>query len=41
MEVALRLADTLNIRLRPNLVGQLKPGVRIVSHGFGTGDGNP
>ena len=39
--VALYLSEPLNIRLRPILLEQLKPGVRIVSHEFGMGDWEP
>ncbi|MDX1480517.1 MAG: class I SAM-dependent methyltransferase [Woeseiaceae bacterium] len=39
--VALYLSEPLNIRLRPMLFEQLRPGVRIVSHEFGMGDWEP
>jgi len=31
----------VNIRLRPRLLRELKPGARIVSHGFNMGDWKP
>jgi cyclopropane fatty-acyl-phospholipid synthase-like methyltransferase len=39
--VALYLLPDVNIRLRPKLQSQLKPGARIVSHNFGMGDWKP
>ena len=39
--VALYLLPDVNIRLRPKLKAQLKPGARIVSHNFGMGDWKP
>lgn len=36
--VTLYLLRSLNIRLRPKLVSELKPGTRIVSHSFNMGD---
>lgn len=36
--VTLYLLDTINIRLRPLLLNQLRPGARIVSHAFDMGD---
>ena len=39
--VALYLREDINIRLRPKLLEQLKPGSRVVSHRFGMGDWKP
>ena len=39
--VALYLLPQLNLRLRPQLFKQLKPGTRIVSHDFDMGDWKP
>lgn len=39
--VTLYLLDTLNERLRPKLLAELKPGTRIVSHAFRMGDWKP
>jgi SAM-dependent methyltransferase len=39
--VTLYLLERLNIQLRPQLLKQLKPGSRIVSHQFGMGDWEP
>jgi precorrin-6B methylase 2 len=39
--VTLYLLDSLNERLRPKLLAELKPGTRIVSHAFGMGDWKP
>lgn len=39
--VTLYLLDTLNEKLRPRLLSQLKPGTRIVSHAFRMGDWAP
>jgi ubiquinone/menaquinone biosynthesis C-methylase UbiE len=36
--VTLYLLPSLNLRLRPKLLSELKPGARIVSHGFDMGD---
>jgi ribosomal protein L11 methylase PrmA len=36
--VTLYLLRSLNIRLRPKLMSELKPGTRIVSHNFNMGD---
>ena len=36
--VTLYLGDTLNLRLRPQLLEQLEPGARVVSHDFAMGD---
>jgi precorrin-6B methylase 2 len=39
--VTLFLLESLNARLRPKLVAELRPGSRIVSHEFGMGDWRP
>jgi SAM-dependent methyltransferase len=39
--VTLYLLSTSNLKLRPNLTRQLKPGSRIVSHAFSMGDWPP
>jgi SAM-dependent methyltransferase len=39
--VTLYLLPSLNVRLRPKLLEELKPGTRIVSHGFDMGDWKP
>lgn len=39
--VTLYLLDTVNLRLRPKLLSELKPGVRVVSHAFHMGDWTP
>jgi SAM-dependent methyltransferase len=39
--VALYLLPSLNLRLRPKLLRDLKPGARIVSHAFDMGDWKP
>jgi SAM-dependent methyltransferase len=39
--VTLYLLSTSNLKLRPLLTKQLKPGARIVSHQFGMGDWRP
>jgi SAM-dependent methyltransferase len=39
--VTLYLLSSSNMKLRPNLTKQLKPGARIVSHAFGMGDWEP
>jgi len=39
--VALYLVSALNVKLRPNLTAQLRPGARIVSHNFPMGDWEP
>ncbi|VEP16840.1 Methyltransferase type 11 [Hyella patelloides LEGE 07179] len=39
--VTLYLLPELNLRLRPQLLKQLKPGTRIVSHAFDMGDWEP
>ena len=39
--VTLYLLPSLNVKLRPKLLSQLKPGTRIVSHDFDMGDWKP
>ncbi|MDC7789493.1 methyltransferase domain-containing protein [Rhodoplanes sp. TEM] len=39
--VTLYLLESLNLRLRPRLLAELKPGTRIVSHSFSMGDWAP
>ncbi|HXH82514.1 MAG TPA: class I SAM-dependent methyltransferase [Candidatus Tectomicrobia bacterium] len=39
--VTLYLRDDVNLRLRPKLLRELRPGARIVSHDFGMGDWVP
>lgn len=39
--VMLYLSPSVNLRLRPRLLKQLKPGTRIVSHDFGMGEWEP
>jgi precorrin-6B methylase 2 len=39
--VTLYLVSSANLKLRPLLTRQLKPGARIVSHAFGMGDWQP
>lgn len=39
--VTLYLLNEVNMRLRPKLLEQLKPGTRIVSHSFSMGDWKP
>ena len=39
--VTLYLLDSLNQKLRPKLLKELKPGTRIVSHAFRMGDWEP
>jgi ubiquinone/menaquinone biosynthesis C-methylase UbiE len=39
--VTLYLLPSLNVKLRPELFRQLKPGTRIVSHDFDMGDWKP
>jgi len=39
--VALYLLERLNLRLRPKLQRELRPGARVVSHVFGMGDWKP
>jgi SAM-dependent methyltransferase len=39
--VAVYLLPEVNLRLRPRLMQELKPGTRVVSHSFGMGDWKP
>ncbi|HZH43863.1 MAG TPA: class I SAM-dependent methyltransferase [Lysobacter sp.] len=39
--VTLYLLESLNLKLRPKLLAELKPGTRIVSHAFSMGDWKP
>lgn len=39
--VALYLLPDVNLRLRPKLLKNLKPGSRVVSNSFGMGDWKP
>ena len=39
--VTLYLLPSINLKLRPKLLAELKPGTRIVSHGFDMGDWQP
>ena len=39
--VALYLLPEVNVKLRPRLLDELRPGTRIVSHSFGIGDWKP
>jgi cyclopropane fatty-acyl-phospholipid synthase-like methyltransferase len=39
--VTLYLLESLNEKLRPKLLRELRPGTRIVSHAFGIGDWQP
>ncbi|MDQ2084245.1 class I SAM-dependent methyltransferase [Xanthobacteraceae bacterium Astr-EGSB] len=39
--VTLYLLETLNLKLRPRLLSELRPGTRIVSHAFSMGDWKP
>ncbi|MGH8771895.1 MAG: SAM-dependent methyltransferase [Burkholderiales bacterium] len=39
--VTLYLLSTINMKLRPKLLSELKPGSRIVSHSFDMGDWEP
>jgi hypothetical protein len=39
--VTLYLGEALNLRLRPKLLAELRPGARIVSHAFGMADWPP
>ncbi|MGH9943764.1 MAG: SAM-dependent methyltransferase [Pyrinomonadaceae bacterium] len=39
--VTLHLLSAVNLKLRPKLLEQLKPGTRIVSHAFDMGDWKP
>jgi ubiquinone/menaquinone biosynthesis C-methylase UbiE len=39
--VTLYLLSGVNLKLRPKLLAELKPGTRVVSHGFDMGDWKP
>ena len=39
--MAIYLLPDLNLRLRPKLLQELKPGTRVVSHAFDMGDWTP
>lgn len=39
--VTLYLSDSLNLKLRPKLLRELRPGTRIISHDFRMGDWKP
>jgi SAM-dependent methyltransferase len=39
--VTLYLLPEVNLKLRPRLLSELRPGARVVSHGFGLGDWQP
>lgn len=39
--ITLYLLDELNVRLRPHILAQVKPGTRIVSHAFRMGEWEP
>ena len=39
--VTMYLLPDVNLRLRPNILSQLKPGSRVVSHAFDMGDWKP
>jgi hypothetical protein len=39
--VTLYLLPEVNLKLRPRLLAELRPGTRIVSHGFGLGEWHP
>jgi hypothetical protein len=39
--VTMYLFPSVNLQLRPRLLGQLKPGTRVVSHDFDMGDWRP
>ena len=39
--VTLYLLESLNLKLRPKLLAELRPGTRIVSHAFSMGDWQP
>ena len=39
--VTLYLVSALNVKLRPRLAAQLRPGARVVSHNFAIGDWEP
>jgi hypothetical protein len=39
--VTMYLLPDVNLKLKPNLLSQLKPGSRVVSHSFDMGDWKP
>jgi hypothetical protein len=39
--VTLYVLNELNLKLRPKLLRELKPGTRVVSHAFNMGDSKP
>ena len=39
--VTLFMSTAINLKLRPKLMAQLKPGSRVVSHAFDMGDWKP
>jgi ribosomal protein L11 methylase PrmA len=39
--VTLYLLPSINLKVRPKLLAELKPGTRVVSHGFNMGDWEP
>ncbi|MGQ0525669.1 MAG: SAM-dependent methyltransferase, partial [Betaproteobacteria bacterium] len=39
--VTLYLLPAVNMKLRPRLLGELRPGTRVVSHGYALGDWQP
>jgi ubiquinone/menaquinone biosynthesis C-methylase UbiE len=39
--VTLYLGEAINLRVRPKLLAELKPGTRVVSHAFNMGDWTP
>ena len=39
--VTMYLLPDVNLKLKPNLLSQLKPGSRVVSHAFDMGDWKP
>jgi hypothetical protein len=39
--VTLYLLPSVNLRLRPKLLAELKPGTRVVSHNYDMGDWKP
>ena len=39
--IALYLLPAMNLRLRPRLLTELRPGARVVSHNFDMGDWRP
>ena len=39
--VTLYLLPRLNLKLRPRLLSELRPGARVISHNFGMGDWDP